>query len=125
MRQTPIFLGRKRRSVDDEGTIIEGKEGLKNETETSESVESGENSQEKVEVVGNETTTEQSYPSTTEIVEFTYNGQQERYIVAQEVRVEVYMPDPLFDSDSDYALNDVSNEPDSRNDSTSNPDKYN
>lgn len=97
---------------------------MKNETESSESIESNESIQERVEDVVNETTTEQSFPSTTEIVEFTFNGQQERYIVAQEVRVEVYMPDPVFDPDSDYALNDVSNEPDGRNDSTSNPDKY-
>ena len=94
-----------------------------NETSSGESSESTE---EKVEVnIGNETVTEPTLPqTTTQIVEFTYNGQQERYIVAQEVRVEVYIPDPLFDSDSDYALNDVSNESDSRNDSISNSDKF-
>ena len=105
VRQTPVFLGRKKRSLDD-GMIQ--KKDSSNETTSSESGE------EKVVVVGNETTTEPSIsPTTTQIIEFTYNGQQERYIVAQEVRVEVYIPDPLNDTDSDYTLNDVSNEPDS------------
>ena len=94
------------------------------ESSRSDTSESGEETV-SVEVNGNETvTTEPSrFPTTTQIIEFTYNGQRERYIVAQEVRVEVYNPDPLFDTDTDYELNDVSNEPDAKNDSIVNRDK--
>lgn len=89
--------------------------------------ETNESSEERVSVEEKRNETGATEPSqfatTTQIIEFTYNGQRERYIVAQEVRVEVYNPDPLFDTDTDYELNDVSNEPDAKNDSIVNRDK--
>lgn len=48
---------------------------------------------------GNGTTEEPE--GTTQVVQFTLNGQEERFIVAQEVKVEVYFQEPPFD---DYAL---------------------
>ena len=48
--------------------------------------------------------------STEAPVEFTLNGQKEKFIVAQEVHVDVYIPDPLYDDY--YAFNDVNSDDD-------------
>ena len=45
--------------------------------------------------------TRDSAEATTQVVEFTLDGKPERFIVAQEVKVDVYYQDPLYD---DYAL---------------------
>ena len=98
VRQTPIFLGRKKRSSNDghfdPRVPIEDGNNTSGESDQSWSVDTN----------GSSTETSES---TTQIIEFTYNGQQERYIVAQEVRVNVFIEDPPFD---DYTFNDVSQE---------------
>lgn len=38
---------------------------------------------------------------TTQVIQFSVDGQEERFIVAQEVKVDVYFQDPSFE---DYAL---------------------
>lgn len=50
--------------------------------------------------IENRTTTE-APEGTTQVVEFTLDGKQERFIVAKQVKVDVYYQEPLFD---DYAL---------------------
>lgn len=90
VRQVPIFLGRRKRSVPEtlpvspQLTIDHGRDA--NGTELSESEQN---------------TTTEAPEATTSVVEFTLNGKQERFIVAQEVKVDVYYQDPYFD---DYAL---------------------
>ena len=90
MRQVPIFLGRKKRSVP--------------ETLSASSVDHGgelRNSKSLTRQPTEWNTTTEAPEGTTQVVEFTLDGKQERFIVAQEVKVDVYYQEPLFD---DYAL---------------------
>jgi len=54
--------------------------------------------------------------STTQVIEFTLDGQLERFIVAQEVRVHVYTQETLYD---DYSLEPELPRPGSNNHSDS------
>ena len=85
VRQVPIFLGRRRRALD--------------ETSGNNTQDLPDSSSPAPDAVDMNTTT--SAESTTQVIEFTLNGQQERFIVAQEVKVDVYYQEPLFE---DYTL---------------------
>lgn len=77
MRQIPVVLGRRKRAVEEKPLV--------NEAMTS----------------GDPNTTEVP-ETTTQIFELTVNGQHERFIIAQEVNVDVYpQTDPLEDDYSD------------------------
>lgn len=85
VRQVPVFLGRRKRSSDDsESTGLSSSSSLT----------------EKVGQLKEWNATDAPEP-TTQVIEFTLDGQHERLIVAQEVKVDVYPQDPLFD---DYSL---------------------
>lgn len=87
VRQVPVFLGRRRRSADDSES-----------TGLSSSSSAPLSSTEKEWKEWNATDAPEP---TTQVIEFTLDGQHERFIVAQEVKVDVYPQDPLFD---DYSL---------------------
>jgi hypothetical protein len=90
VRQVPIFLGRKKRSI--QGS---DEPGIPEKPQTFES-----SSGDKVLEEGYINSTDVPEP-TTQVIEFTINGQHERFIVAQEVKVDVYPQDPIYD---DYSL---------------------
>lgn len=91
VRQVPIFLGRRKRSV----------QGLANDDPKAfESSSTSSSFDDKVGQDRDLNTTDVPEP-TTQVIEFTINGQHERFIVAKEVKVDVYPQDPLYD---DYSL---------------------
>lgn len=92
MRQTPVFLGRKKRSADDSSHDSESADLI------------GPYDQEVTESVTN--APRDVIPSTTETIEFTFNGQREKYIVAQTVSVEVYAAEDAL-LDTGPVINDV------------------
>lgn len=92
VRQVPIFLGRKKRSALETHAASETTGDHNREAGDANAVTEG--SPER-------NTTTEAPEGTTQVVEFTLDGKPERFIVAQEVKVDVYYQDPLFD---DYAL---------------------
>lgn len=94
VKQIPIFLGRKKRSLDERGhrTHQMATQGLVDLMESDESAP---------------TQVPPHTESTTQVIEFNLNGKNERFIVARQVTVEVLPSEP---SDPERDL-DIESEP--------------